>query len=71
MTNQILHDMSQCEGHPAGPFDPMGETVFCDGSCASIDEPPAPEMSCGGRGDCCDSDAYGGIGEPCGCACHS
>ena len=22
-----------CEGHPAGPFDRMGETVFCDGSC--------------------------------------
>lgn len=24
-----------CEGHPAGPFDPMGETVFCDGSCVA------------------------------------
>lgn len=23
----------ECEGHPAGPFDPMGETVYCDGSC--------------------------------------
>lgn len=23
-----------CEGHPAGPNDPMGVTVFCDGSCA-------------------------------------
>jgi len=23
----------ECEGHPAGPFDPMGETVFCDGTC--------------------------------------
>ncbi len=23
-----------CEGHPAGPNDPMGETVYCDGSCA-------------------------------------
>jgi len=22
-----------CQGHPAGPFDPMGETVYCDGSC--------------------------------------
>ncbi len=22
-----------CTGHPAGPFDPMGETVYCDGSC--------------------------------------
>lgn len=24
---------SHCEGHPAGPFDPMGQTVYCDGSC--------------------------------------
>lgn len=24
-----------CEGHPAGPFDPMGETVYCDGSCVA------------------------------------
>lgn len=23
----------ECMGHPAGPFDPMGETVYCDGSC--------------------------------------
>lgn len=22
-----------CDGHPAGPSDPMGETVYCDGSC--------------------------------------
>jgi len=22
-----------CLGHPASEFDPMGETVFCDGSC--------------------------------------
>jgi len=22
-----------CQGHPAGPFDPMGATMFCDGSC--------------------------------------
>ena len=22
-----------CDGHPAGAFDPMGETVYCDGSC--------------------------------------
>lgn len=22
-----------CQGHPAGPFDTMGETAFCDGSC--------------------------------------
>lgn len=25
--------MSECEGHPAGPLDPMGETVYCDGRC--------------------------------------
>jgi hypothetical protein len=23
----------KCEGHPAGPYDPMGETVYCDGCC--------------------------------------
>jgi hypothetical protein len=23
----------ECEGHPAGPFDPMGETAYCDGRC--------------------------------------
>lgn len=23
----------ECEGHSAGPHDPMGETVYCDGSC--------------------------------------
>jgi hypothetical protein len=26
-------DESECQGHPAGPYDPMGETVYCDGSC--------------------------------------
>lgn len=26
-------DETECQGHPPGPFDPMGETVFCDGSC--------------------------------------
>lgn len=25
--------ISLCEGHPAGESDPMGQTVFCDGSC--------------------------------------
>jgi hypothetical protein len=25
---------AECKGHPAGPFDPMGETVYCDGRCA-------------------------------------
>jgi hypothetical protein len=24
---------AECEGHPAGPFDEMGVTVYCDGSC--------------------------------------
>lgn len=24
---------NDCPGHPAGPHDPMGETVYCDGSC--------------------------------------
>jgi hypothetical protein len=37
-----VYDPSQnddgCEGHPAGPNDPMGETVYCDGTCQ-----PAPE----------------------------
>lgn len=23
----------ECAGHPAGPADPMGQTVYCDGSC--------------------------------------
>jgi hypothetical protein len=23
----------ECEGHPAGPSDPMGVTVYCDGTC--------------------------------------
>lgn len=23
----------ECYGHPAGPFDPMGVTVYCDGTC--------------------------------------
>ena len=26
---------NECPGHPAGPSDPMGETVYCDGSCQS------------------------------------
>jgi hypothetical protein len=28
-----LDDDAQCPGHPAGPFDPMGQTVYCDGTC--------------------------------------
>jgi hypothetical protein len=30
---------TECEGHPAGPFDPMGRTVYCDGSCVKMDFP--------------------------------
>lgn len=26
-------DARECRGHPVGPYDPMGETVYCDGSC--------------------------------------
>lgn len=29
------YDEGGCQGHPAGPGDPMGETVYCDGSCRS------------------------------------
>lgn len=25
-----------CLGHPAGPDDPMGQTVYCDGSCRPL-----------------------------------
>lgn len=30
---EAAYEQPQCNGHPAGPGDPMGETVFCDGSC--------------------------------------
>lgn len=26
----------ECEGHPAGPNDAMGETVYCDGTCNPV-----------------------------------
>jgi hypothetical protein len=26
-------DDDGCQGHPAGPFDSMGVTVYCDGTC--------------------------------------
>jgi hypothetical protein len=26
-------EVMECEGHPVGPYDPMGVTVYCDGSC--------------------------------------
>jgi hypothetical protein len=25
---------SQCDGHPAGPHDQMGQTTYCDGTCS-------------------------------------
>ena len=28
----------ECEGHPGGPYDPMGETVYCDGTCLTDDQ---------------------------------
>jgi hypothetical protein len=28
-----------CPGHPAGPFDPMGQTVYCDGTCVRAQVP--------------------------------
>lgn len=28
-----------CPGHPAGPYDPMGVTVYCDGSCQKHKKP--------------------------------
>lgn len=32
-TRELREYPLECEGHPAGPFAPMGETVYCDGSC--------------------------------------
>jgi hypothetical protein len=32
----MFESEDDCEGHPAGPFDPLGETVYCDGSCRYI-----------------------------------
>jgi hypothetical protein len=34
MRAEYEDEEDRCEGHPAGPFDPMGETTYCDGSCA-------------------------------------
>lgn len=31
--DDLGEDDQECEGHPAGPYDPMGVTVYCDGSC--------------------------------------
>lgn len=30
---EYLQSLALCEGHPAGEFDPIGITVYCDGSC--------------------------------------
>lgn len=38
----------ECQGHPAGPFDAMGSTVYCDGSCANrrpAAAPPRPDAA--------------------------
>ena len=32
-SDQGDEEASGCQGHPAGPFDPMGVTVYCDGTC--------------------------------------
>jgi hypothetical protein len=29
----LADDDLACEGHPSGPYDPMGLTVYCDGTC--------------------------------------
>ena len=29
-------DRWECLGHPAGPYDPMGQMVYCDGSCRRV-----------------------------------
>lgn len=41
---RLVSGLGECAGHPAGPGDPMGETVICDGTCGSgledaIEEP--------------------------------
>ena len=28
-----MHEDTQCPGHPSGPNDPLGEAVYCDGTC--------------------------------------
>jgi hypothetical protein len=30
------HFTPECQGHPAGAFDPMEQTVYCDGSCQTV-----------------------------------
>lgn len=31
--DEASEDARTCQGHPAGPHDPMGQTVYCDGTC--------------------------------------
>lgn len=31
--DDVFDDEHECLGHPAGPLDPMGVTVYCDGTC--------------------------------------
>lgn len=38
-------EASECEGHPAGPFGPMGETVYCDGSCLASRAAPVYDFA--------------------------
>ncbi|HYH96904.1 hypothetical protein [Hyalangium sp.] len=33
---QAQLELLECHGHPAGPTDPMGETVYCDGRCRPV-----------------------------------
>lgn len=35
----------ECEGHPAGPSDPMGETTYCDGTCRAEHAGPIPPVN--------------------------
>jgi hypothetical protein len=32
----VAYVEADCEGHPAGPYDPMGQEVTCDGSCVTF-----------------------------------
>ncbi len=34
-----FEEKPECLGHPAGPYDPMGQTVYCDGSCRTPQKP--------------------------------
>lgn len=36
-TQEEVDEETECLGHPAGAFDPMGVTVYCDGTCIRSD----------------------------------